>query len=177
MKKTQQITFCGIFLALYLVADIFIPRLPIIPGLNQLSLSIFILPLFGLYIGGPRGFFLGVLADILSYFFTGSQFIFNPLFTLQSGIVAACGGFLYHKAITWKNALFTASMISIFGIIIANTIALTLQYTVLTSNTIALQTVFTSSLLTRIFTALLLYLPLFTLFFYALRFILNKKNS
>ncbi|GBU10535.1 hypothetical protein AwErysi_01510 [Erysipelotrichaceae bacterium] len=163
---TKKITLTAILLALYIMLKISLPTLIIIPGIIQFNLIYLTLPLIGMLIGPKRGFFFGIVADLILYFYMSTA-IFNPIFMLSEGIFCFLGGYFYYKKdLSLKRILLSNIVIVYFGIVVMNTIALIFQFIVLAPNPDKLQSTITVAVIYRIITATFVYYPLMSALFF-----------
>ncbi|MGL5042292.1 MAG: ECF transporter S component [Culicoidibacterales bacterium] len=164
-QNLKLITLTAMLLAFYVVIRQITPSIPIIPGVIQINLAYFILPVIGMLLGAKMGFFLGVIADLI--LFSLSPTIFNPFFTLNEGLFCMMGGLFFHqKDLGLRRIIWANLFIAYVGITLASTIALVFQYWILVPNVTRLWTVVTSALLFRFITATFVYIPLLTALFY-----------
>lgn len=94
LKKLENITLCGLFVALYIVVYSF--NIPI-TQMIQIRMGYFVLAAAGLY-GGPLfGMLVGILGDLMSMIVTGGQgasFFFG--FTLSYALMGFFFGLIFY---------------------------------------------------------------------------------
>lgn len=169
MKKkitARHMTVIAICLSLYLLLKFVVHPFVLIPNILQVNVIVVIMPLIGMLCGRTSGFVIGVLADLIYAFFFPPP-VFNIVFTLSEGLLGFLGGYLlFRKNLDFLPVLISSIIICYLGIVLANTLALVVQYTLLTFNVTQVQKVLALSLLWRFVNSTLIYIPLLTAIIY-----------
>jgi Protein of unknown function (DUF1393). len=156
---TKKITFTALLLAINLGFRSASPSITIIAGVLNVNPSIILLPIIGMLVGKNHGFFVGIVSDLIS--FALNPTIFNPIFTLNEGLLCYLGGHFFYKEIPELKKIVIYSFITCYlGIVVMNTLALTFQYALLDPDIERLQRVLSVSLFMRICSSTFIYIPL-----------------